>query len=202
MRRRFGRVSGPRRGAAGSVDPRPVFGRTGRLLAAALLAVLPGVPGARAGDGIQSAGDGLRLILPAAAAGTTVLHRDLPGAVQFAESAVLTGLVTEALKRIVDEKRPNGNRYSFPSGHASISFCSAEFMRKRYGWKFGVPAYAASAFVAYSRVEARKHWVHDVAAGAALGWVLSSRLTRPAGDWRVGACAGGRFVGVRISRGP
>lgn len=169
-----------------------------RLAAAALTLWMTGIPALQAGDGIQSAGDALRLILPATAAGTALLHRDRGGAVQFLEAASLTGVVTEALKVIVDEKRPNGNRYSFPSGHTSISFCSAEFLRKRYGWRYGAPAYAAAVFVGYSRVQARKHWIHDVAAGAAIGAAFSAWRTRSRGTIRAEAFSGNGCAGIRL----
>ncbi|SDZ06263.1 hypothetical protein [Nitrosomonas sp. Nm33] len=42
-------------------------------------------------------------------------------------------------------------------------------MRKRYGWKYGMPVYAVALFVAYSRVEPEQHHAHDVVAGAAIG---------------------------------
>ncbi len=167
-------------------------------MAAALTLCAAGSTAVRAGDGIRSAGDALRLILPATAAGTALLQRDTPGAVQFVESAALTGVVTEALKEIVDEKRPNGNRYSFPSGHTSISFCSAEFLRKRYGWRYGAPAYAASVFVGYSRVQARRHWIHDVVAGAAIGAAFSAWRTRSGGACRVEAFSGNGCAGIRL----
>lgn len=170
------------------------------LAASALTLFMTGVPALAAEDGIRSAGDALRLVLPATAAGTALLRRDTRGGVQFIESAVLTGVVTEALKVIVDEKRPNGNRYSFPSGHTSISFCSAEFLRKRYGWRYGAPAYAASVFVGYSRVRARRHWAHDVVAGAAIGAGLSAWLTRPGTECRVEVVAGDGYAGIRVTR--
>src|SRR2546430_5918562 len=106
-------------------------------------------------------------------------------ALQFGESAALTLGVTYGLKYSIDEKRPNGRRHSFPSGHSSISFSSAEFMRKRYGWEYGIPAYAAASFVAYSRVEAREHHPPDVIAGASIGIVSSYIFTRRYKGWDI-----------------
>ena len=40
---------------------------------------------------------------------------------------------------------------------------------KRYGWQWGVPAYALSAYVAWGRVHADRHDWWDVLGGAALG---------------------------------
>ena len=108
-------------------------------------------------DGIQTAGDVLQFVLPATAGGLTLGYRDGQGALQLGESLAVTLGVTYALKYSIDERRPNGGSQSFPSGHSSISFSAAEFMRKRYGWEYGVPAYATASFVAYSRVESREH---------------------------------------------
>jgi membrane-associated phospholipid phosphatase len=155
---------------------------------------------AEAGDAIQSAGDALQFVLPATAASLTLYNRDGKGALQFGESAALTLGVTYTLKYTVDEKRPNGGSQSFPSGHSSISFCSAEFMRKRYGWEYGIPAYAAASFVAYSRVESGEHHPHDVIAGASIGIVSSYIFTRPYKGWNVQADADGKYWGIRLSR--
>ena len=142
---------------------------------ATLLFCLAARVDARAADNIETAGDILQYVLPATAGGLTLGYQDYQGTLQFGESAALTLGTTYALKYAVNERRPNGGSGSFPSAHASISFSAAEFMRKRYGWEYGIPAYAAASFVAYSRVEAREHYPHDVIAGAGIG-ILSSYL--------------------------
>src|SRR5437016_13012973 len=154
---------------------------------------------ARAGDGIQQSGDILQFVLPAVAAGSVAAHRDKTGAVEFTESAALTLGVTYALKYSVNERRPNGGTQSFPSGHSSISFSSAEFLRKRYGWEYGIPAYAAASFVAYSRVESREHYPHDVIAGAAIGIVSSYIFTRRYKGWDIEPEVDGKYYGLRLS---
>jgi membrane-associated phospholipid phosphatase len=169
-----------------------------RLLCGALCLV--GNYTASAGDGIQTAGDIMQFVLPAAAAGLTLGYRDGKGALQLAESTALTLGVTYALKYGVNETRPNGGHQSFPSGHSSLSFSSAEFMRKRYGWEYGVPAYAAASFVAYSRVESNEHYAHDVIAGAAIGIGSSYLFTRPYKGWEVQVEGDARYLGIRLSR--
>jgi len=141
--------------------------------------------GIRASDRIELAGDVFQYLLPATAAGLTLGYKDGKGALQFGESAALTLGVTYGLKYTIDERRPNGGRHSFPSGHSSISFSSAEFMRKRYGWEYGAPAYAAASFVAYSRVEAREHHPRDVIAGASIGIVSSYIFARRYKGWEI-----------------
>jgi membrane-associated phospholipid phosphatase len=109
-------------------------------------------------DKIETIGDDLCIyVLPAATAGLILYNSDWKGLVEVAESAALTAGVTSGLKVAVNEQRPNGGNHSFPSGHASISFDMAEFMRKRYGWEYGIPAYVAASFVGYSRVESNDH---------------------------------------------
>ena len=61
---------------------------------------------------------------------------------------VLDTLITETIKVAVDRTRPNGARYSFPSGHASSSFATAAVIERYFGWKAGVPAFAAASYVA------------------------------------------------------
>src|SRR5258706_221544 len=157
-------------------------------------------PAVEASDAIASAGDILQFALPITAAGLTLAYRDGKGALEFGESAAVTLGVTYGLKYTVNETRPDGGHQSFPSAHTSISFSAAEFMRKPYGWGYGVPAYALASVVAYSRVEAREHYPHDVIAGAAIGIASSYIFTRPYKGWHVQAEADGRYWGIRLSR--
>lgn len=83
---------------------------------------------------------------------------------------------TEALKFTVNENRPNGGDHSFPSGHTSFAFTGAEFIRKEYGWRWGVPAYAVAGYVGWSRVAAHEHYTHDVLAGALIGILANHDL--------------------------
>lgn len=53
----------------------------------------------------------------------------------------------------------------------------ASFMHRRYGRKYAIPAYSAATFVAYSRLHADKHFLEDVAAGAAIGILSTYFLT-------------------------
>jgi membrane-associated phospholipid phosphatase len=155
---------------------------------------------AHASDNIQSAGDILQFVLPAAAAGLTLGYKDGQGTLEFGESAALTLGVTYGLKYSVNERRPNGGNQSFPSAHTSISFSAAEFMRKRYGWEYGVPAYALASFVGYSRVESREHYAHDVIAGAAIGILSSYLFTKPYKGWNMELEANGKYFGFTLSR--
>ena len=161
-----------------------------------------------AAEPIQTSGDFLQFALPALAIGATIGHRDeeegriwdRQGTLQFVESAALTLGVTYALKYGLNTTRPNGGHQSMPSGHTSISFNSAEFLRKRYGWEWGVPAYAAASWVAYSRVESNQHHPEDVVVGAGIGILSSYLFTRPYHGWDVQVTADTRSVGILFSR--
>ena len=153
-----------------------------------------------AADGIQTAGDALQIVLPGTAAGIALANRDGRGARQLGKSLAATLGVTYTLKYSVNEIRPNGGGQSFPSGHSSVSFAAAEFMRKRYGWEYGIPAYAVASFVAYSRVESRQHHPQDVIAGAGIGILSSYIFTRPYQGWDVGLQGDTKDLGLRLSR--
>ncbi|MBB5716565.1 phosphatase PAP2 family protein [Sphingomonas aerophila] len=88
------------------------------------------------------------------------------------------GSTTWLLKELVHERRPDdSDNRSFPSGHTSVSFAAATTLEKRYGWKAGLPALAVARFVGLARVEADKHYIHDVLAGAAIGGASGFLLT-------------------------
>src|SRR5262245_23354769 len=84
---------------------------------------------------------------------------------------------TYAIKYPVNRTRPNGDPRSFPSGHASSTFATAAVLQQYYGWKLGIPAYAAAAYTAASRVTDNKHWASDVTFGAFLGIASGRTVT-------------------------
>ncbi|MCX7008659.1 MAG: phosphatase PAP2 family protein [Kiritimatiellaeota bacterium] len=165
-----------------------------------LLPVLLTGPRAAA-DGIETTGDILQYALPATAAGVTALHRDWDGTLELAGALMLQGGIVFVLKNSVHETRPNGNgSESFPSGHAAVTFASAEFLRGHYGWTYGGPAYALAAFTAYSRVESDHHYWGDVAAGAGIGifssWLLNGKFK----GWDIHPSTDGHSFSLKFSR--
>jgi membrane-associated phospholipid phosphatase len=118
--------------------------------------------------------------LVVAALGVPAAQGDWRGDGQAALSIGGAFAVTELVKRAIPEERPDrSNDKSFPSGHTSVSFAAAATLEKRYGWQVGIPAHVVAAFVGVARVEAKKHFVHDVLVGAAVGeasgWLLTSK---------------------------
>jgi membrane-associated phospholipid phosphatase len=93
------------------------------------------------------------------------------------DALIVSALVETALKRIVREQRP-GSRdkhstdFSFPSGHAMAAFTTAT-MQSHYHPKQAPLWYTGAVLIAASRVRLRRHYVHDVIAGAALGYVIA-----------------------------
>ena len=129
---------------------------------------------------ITTSGDILIYALPVAAGGTTVILGDKKGAWQFTKGFLLNGVVSFTLKGLIDKQRPNmENNNSFPSAHTSITFQSASFIQRRYGWKYGIAAYILSGYTGYTRIEADKHDIFDVLAGAVIGVGSTYLFTTP-----------------------
>ena len=117
-------------------------------------------------------------VLVGAALGTPVIQGDWRGDLQAAGSMLAAGGTTWVLKELVQERRPDrSDNRSFPSGHTSVSFAAAATLEKRYGWRAGLPALAVASFVGFARVQADKHYVHDVLAGALIGGASGFLLT-------------------------
>ncbi|CAM1361060.1 phosphatase PAP2 family protein [Tenacibaculum xiamenense] len=128
----------------------------------------------------KTSGDVLVAALPALALGSTFIWDDESnGTLQFTKSFLATSATVYVLKLLIDKERPNGESLnSFPSGHTAISFSSAAFFQKRYGWKVGIPAYALAAYVGYTRIKSDKHDKWDVLAGALIGTGFSYLFTK------------------------
>lgn len=116
------------------------------------------------------------LLLPAAAVALTLHNDDMEGLRQLGYAALLTTASTEVLKRAVNSRRPDGSKFGFPSGHASIAFASAAYVNQRYGLAPSIPMYALAALTGYGRVRSHQHFTKDVVGGAVVG-ILAARIT-------------------------
>jgi membrane-associated phospholipid phosphatase len=131
-------------------------------------------------NGIRTTGDVILVTLPATALTTSLLLKDNQGLGQFAKGFGLNQILTFGFKGLVGKRRPDGiGLDSFPSGHTSTTFQSASFIQRRYGWKYGIPSYLLAGFTAYSRINANRHDLADVLAGAALGIGCTYLFTTP-----------------------
>ncbi len=117
--------------------------------------------------------------LPLAAYALTVFNKDKQGAWAATKSLTLTVAGTLTLNSLIDKDTPSGDdNNAFPSGHSAVSFSSAAFIQRRYGWQAGLPAYATAAYVGWLRVKADEHDWADVLGGAALGIASSTLFTK------------------------
>jgi membrane-associated phospholipid phosphatase len=139
-------------------------------------AVSPRTAGA---DGVQIAGDVLKYAVPGVGLGMVAWNHDLQGFRDWTESGLVTIGTTWTLKLTVPAKRPDGHSRSFPSGHTSTAAWGAGFIHRRYGWMPAIPAYVATGFVAWSRVNADRHHPRDVLVGALIGFASSYLFTKP-----------------------
>lgn len=108
---------------------------------------------------------------------------------------LVTGIITQSTKRIVDRKRPfetypfivtrddESGGLSFPSGHTSSAFCTATSLALRYRkWYVVVPSYLFATSVAWARMYQGVHYPSDVLAGALVG-ATSAWLGHKAQKW-------------------
>ena len=140
----------------------PVYGM---LLALILLTANP----AAAGDTLETSGDVLQILLPAAAYGLSWFKSDTEGMWQYTCSFATTMVTTYSLKLGTRKERPSGGQMAFPSGHTAAAFSGAAFITRRHGWRMGLPACLGALVVGHSRIMAEKHDPEDVVAGALIG---------------------------------
>ena len=96
--------------------------------------------------------------------------------IDMARAVVYSGIAVAALKVGVDRARPDGDRYSFPSGHAAAAFSAAPVLARHFGRAAGTAAYAVAGAVAIGRMRDRRHYLSDVLFGATLGFVAGDAV--------------------------
>jgi membrane-associated phospholipid phosphatase len=94
------------------------------------------------------------------------------------EALAMSEALTTALKYTTRRERPDGSsKTSFPSGHAADTFAFATALERHLNWRFSVPAYISSSYVAMSRLPANRHWLSDVVFGSAVGIIAGRTVT-------------------------
>jgi membrane-associated phospholipid phosphatase len=148
-----------------------------RKFLAAMMLVVTGSQAAHAASS-ESLGTDVAIALPLIAGGITLAKDDWKGSAQLTVDTVATVGLAYGLKHLIREQRPDKSDFqSMPSDTSALAFAPAQFLWDRYGWQYGVPAYAAATFVAWSRVDAQKHHWYDVTASAALAFGVSKIFT-------------------------
>jgi hypothetical protein len=97
----------------------------------------------------------------------------------LAASYMLMGGTVLAIKSTAKVERPDGSsNNSFPSGHTATAFMGAEFLWQEYKdvslW-YGISGYIVATGTGLFRIYNNRHWLTDVAAGAAIG-MLSTKV--------------------------
>ena len=144
------------------------------LLLASCLAVHAG------DDGLRYTTDVMCLLPDATALGVAIAKHDTEGMKQLVFSTATCLAVNYGLELCIRKDRPDGTgHHAFPSTHTAVAFNGSMFLMRRYGWKWGVPAYVVSSFVAWGRVHTDRHDWWDVLGGAAIGAGSAFIFTRP-----------------------
>lgn len=91
---------------------------------------------------------------------------------------LLTYATTSIIKAAVNRERPNGEDYSFPSGHTATAFTTAGVVTQRYGGWLGGLSLGLGVLTAMGRMEDMKHYASDVVAGATIGWIIGRTVAR------------------------
>ena len=129
-------------------------------------------------DDAERLGDALQLVLPASAYSMTWIARDGRGAAQYSIQLGAGLATTYGLKHAVTKRTPTAADFdSFPSAHTQAAFSGASFIHRRFGPRWGVPAYGVAAYTGLSRVKADRHYLDDVIAG------MSIALMAAIGPW-------------------
>ena len=86
--------------------------------------------------------------------------------------------LTQTLKYTTRRERPDhSSKNSFPSGHAADTFAFATALERHLNWKYSIPAYVFSSYVALSRLPANRHWLSDAVFGSAVGIIAGRTVT-------------------------
>jgi membrane-associated phospholipid phosphatase len=94
------------------------------------------------------------------------------------EALAMSEALTQTLKYTTRRERPDGSsKNSFPSGHAADTFAFATALERHLNWKYSVPAYVFSSYVAISRLPANRHWLSDAVFGSAVGIIAGRTVT-------------------------
>ena len=142
--------------------------------------------------------------IPVAGIATAYLKDDGEGEKQWLRNLLANQLLNSAARLGFNYtslgKRPDGTGYGFPSGHVAFAGSGAAFLEERYGWEYGVPAWLATGFVAYVRVDNRDHHWRDVVAASALSYGVGKLFVTPENAVHLAPVLGPDYLGFRLGR--
>jgi hypothetical protein len=96
---------------------------------------------------------------------------------------LVTEILVQPIKFAAQRERPDlSDSHSFPSGHAAVTFATATVLERHLGWRRSFLAYALATYVAASRLHDNRHYLSDVAFGAAVGTIAGRTVTQHGRD--------------------
>lgn len=129
---------------------------------------------------IEHSTDVLSVMPSATGLAVAIVNNDKKGILQLGLSSATTLGINYALEACIKKDRPDGSgHHAFPSTHTAVAFDGASFLMRRYGWQWGIPAYAVATYVAWGRVHTKRHDWWDVLGGVAIGAGSAFIYTRP-----------------------
>lgn len=139
--------------------------------------------------------------MPIASIGVSLLHKDYIGVVG---SAIITYGVyplNNYVEKKINAKRPCGCMGSFPSGHMIMMAGASSHLYHRYGWEYGLPAYAISFALAHDRVKCKAHYWSDLIGTAAImhvaGYLFIKKFEFPSNNMQLAFMP--NYVSMRIN---
>jgi membrane-associated phospholipid phosphatase len=123
------------------------------------------------------------------------------------EAQLLTEGLVEVMKAVGRRPRPlnpdgtpnSTTSFSFPSGHAAVTFAGATVLQQHLGWKAAVPTYLIASYVAMSRLHDNRHYLSDVVFGAATGVIVGRAVTwHGRNNYPVAPAVGPDFLGLTV----
>lgn len=175
-------------------------------LVAVVLFVLNLATAARGSDPISDpvSGHAVMAAIPVTAFAIAYFKDDVEGEKQFLRNLLANQLLTSLARLGFDQtslgERPTGNRYGFPSGHVSFAASGASFLQERYGWRYGVPAWLLTGYVAWNRVDNGDHHARDVIASVVLSYGVGKLFVTPEDATYLAPVIGPDFLGLRWGR--
>lgn len=157
---------------------------------------------ARGADAIS--GHVVMSLIPATGLAMAYFKDDVEGEKQWLRNVIANQILTSVARLGFNQtswgERPNGHGYGFPSGHVSFAGAGASFLHERYGWEYGIPAWIATAYVAYVRTDNGNHHWRDVIASGILSYGVGKLFVTPENATHLAPVIGPEFIGMRWGR--
>ena len=152
----------------------------------------------------EFSGTSVMTVIPVTALASAYLKGDSEGEKQWLRNLLANQLLNSAARLGFNYtslgKRPDGSGYGFPSGHVAFAGSGAAFLEERYGWEYGLPAWLATGYVAYVRVDNEDHHWRDVVAASVLSFAVGKLFVTPENALHLAPVIGPDLIGFRLGR--